>query len=230
MDGNFEQPAAGRDRRAHERERASGPTAAIEPFRRTFVARGAKFDPSTIQGGFNMTRQQLEHIIRAAAANADVKEIVVVGSQAILGAFPNAPPELLESIEADVYPKDNPSRSDVIDGGIGEASIFHQTFGYYAHGVDETTAILPDDWQTRLIRVETPATGGAVGWCLEPHDLAVSKLAAGREHDLEFVAVMFRHRLVSSEIVGQRIARTSRLTVELKQLALDRLTRAASVR
>jgi hypothetical protein len=36
--------------------------------------------------------------------------------------------------------------------------------------------------------MEGPNTGGAVGWCLEAHDLAVSKLIAGRAKDLEFVA------------------------------------------
>lgn len=38
-----------------------------------------------------MTRGQLEHVIRAAAAIAGDREIVVVGSQAILGQFPDAP-------------------------------------------------------------------------------------------------------------------------------------------
>lgn len=45
-----------------------------------------------------MTRRQLEHIIRAAAATADVHDIVVIGSQAILGTFPDAPAELTESM------------------------------------------------------------------------------------------------------------------------------------
>jgi hypothetical protein len=36
-----------------------------------------------------MTRQQLEHIIRAAAGTADVRDIVVIGSQAILGSIRN---------------------------------------------------------------------------------------------------------------------------------------------
>jgi hypothetical protein len=31
---------------------------------------------------------------------------VVIGSQSILGAFPNAPEDLLVSMEADVFPKD----------------------------------------------------------------------------------------------------------------------------
>jgi hypothetical protein len=172
-----------------------------------------------------MTRQNLEHIIRAAAATADVRDIIVVGSQSILGAFPDAPKELLESMEADVFPKDDPQRSIVIDGAIGEMSLFHQTFGYFAHGVDHTTAILPDGWRDRLIKVDTPATMGAVGWCLEPHDLAVSKLAASRENDLAFVEAMVRRKLVSPDIVRQRLASTSALSDESRQLALARLER-----
>jgi hypothetical protein len=90
-----------------------------------------------------VNRQQLEHIIRAAAGNADTRDIVIVGSQAILGTYPNAPEDLTMSMEADVFPKENPRAAILIDGAIGELSIFHQTFGYYAHGVDETTAVLP---------------------------------------------------------------------------------------
>jgi len=80
-----------------------------------------------------VNRNQLEHLIRAAAGNADVREIVVIGSQSILGAFPNAPEDLLVSMEADVFPKDRPELSIVIEGSIGERSMFHETFGYYGH-------------------------------------------------------------------------------------------------
>lgn len=38
-----------------------------------------------------MTRKQLEHLIRATADITDDNEIVVIGSQAILGQFPDAP-------------------------------------------------------------------------------------------------------------------------------------------
>jgi hypothetical protein len=34
----------------------------------------------------------------------------------------------------------NPDRADLIDGTIGELSPFHATYGYYAHGVGESTA------------------------------------------------------------------------------------------
>jgi hypothetical protein len=155
-----------------------------------------------------MTRPQLEHIIRAAAGNVNEREIVVIGSQAILGTYPDAPAELTRSIEADVFPKNNPERSIVIDGAIGELSLFHQTFGYYAHGVDETTAILPDGWRERLVKVETANTLGAVGWCLEVHDLAISKLSAGREKDFAFVETMVRKGMVTVDILEQRLSNT----------------------
>lgn len=97
-----------------------------------------------------MTRDQLEHVIRAAGAIANVEDIIVVGSQAVLGQFPEAPPELQVSIEADVFPRDCPERSDLIDSTIGEGSPFQRSFGYYAHGVDETTAVLLWDGATGL--------------------------------------------------------------------------------
>jgi hypothetical protein len=62
-----------------------------------------------------MKRSDLEHIIRAASEIADDSEIVVIGSQAILGSFPDAPAQLLVSMEADVYPKNHPERADLID-------------------------------------------------------------------------------------------------------------------
>ena len=78
-----------------------------------------------------MQRHQLEHLIRSASAIADVYEIVVIGSQSILGSFPFAPEILLESMEADVYPLLEPEKSDLIDGSIGELSMFEKTYGYY---------------------------------------------------------------------------------------------------
>ena len=133
-----------------------------------------------------MNRTELEHIIRAAGAIADVDELIVVGSQAVLGQFPNAPPDLLSSREADVYPRYHPERSDLIESAIGYESQFERTFGYYADGVDETTAVLPHGWRDRLILVSNENTRFIKGWCLEVHDLAISKYVAGREKDIDF--------------------------------------------
>ena len=155
-----------------------------------------------------MTRAELEHIIRAAADIANDDEIVVIGSQAILGQFPNAPASLRVSVEADVFPRNHPERADLIDGTIGELSPFHATYGYYAQGVAETTAVLPAGWQARAIVVKNANTRGATGLCLEVHDLLVSKLVAGRAKDRVFAREAAAHGLVRAAVLGERLAVT----------------------
>jgi hypothetical protein len=153
-------------------------------------------------------RAELEHIIRASATIAADDEIIVVGSQAILGQFPNAPTDLLVSVEADVYPKNHPERWELIDGSIGELSPFHETFGYYAQGVEPGTAVLPDGWEQRLIVISNAQTRGAQGLCLEVHDLAISKLVAWREKDSAFLRSLVRHELLDRSTLEQRLAAT----------------------
>jgi len=155
-----------------------------------------------------MTREQLEHVIRVSATIADDDEIVVVGSQAVLGQFPDAPEELCRSMEADLWPRNHPERWELVDGSIGELSPFHETFGYYAQGVGPETAILPDGWQDRLVRVESPRTSGAVGLCLEIHDLVISKYVAERDKDLEFIGVAIAHGLVEEGTLRRRLEGT----------------------
>jgi hypothetical protein len=164
-----------------------------------------------------MTREQLEHIIRACSTIVEDDELVIIGSQSILGQFPKAPEELLISNEADIYPRNYPERADIVDGTIGELSPFHQTFGYYAQGVGEHTATLPEGWQQRLIPIHNARTRGATGWCLEVHDLVVSKYAANREKDREFVRAVIRHGLVEREVLERRLSHTE-LEAELRTL------------
>jgi hypothetical protein len=86
--------------------------------------------------------------------------------------------------------RNRPEASDRIDGAIGELSPFHETHGYYAQGVSPTTATLPEGWQGRLVPLQNANTGGAVGLCLDVHDLVLSKYAANREKDRERLQVM----------------------------------------
>jgi hypothetical protein len=169
-------------------------------------------------------RHELEHIIRAASAITGANEIVVIGSQAVLGQYPDAPAEFLVSREADVFSFRSESDSELIDGSIGENTIFHQTFGYYAHGVAEQTAHLPTGWKERLIRVQNENTGTGAGLCLEAHDLAVSKLIAGREKDMSFVRGLVEHRMVDLNVVKDRLE-TVMIDEQRKQAARERLGR-----
>lgn len=155
-----------------------------------------------------MQRADLEHLIRAASAITNEYELVVIGSQSILGSNAALPDELLQSMEADLFPRFQPQLADLIDGAIGEGSPFHDRFGYYAQGVGPETATLPKGWQDRLLKIQGPGTDLKVGWCLEAHDLAVSKLAAGRDKDWPFVEVMLRSGLVDAQELSDRITMT----------------------
>ena len=152
-----------------------------------------------------MTRHQLEHLIRACADITDDDELVVIGSQSILASHPDAPPELLVSMEADIFPLTRPERWELIDGTIGELSPFHETFGYYAQGVSETTATLPTGWRDRLVPLRNANTRGATGWCLEPHDLVVAKAVAGRGKDERYVKAAVRNGLVAPATLRSRL-------------------------
>ena len=173
-----------------------------------------------------MTREALEHLLRAAAALTNERDFVVIGSQAVLGQFPHAPAALLVSIEADLYPRYATEKSDLIDVAIGELSVFHETFGYYAHGVDDTTATLPAGWEERLVPLHNANTGGAIGWCLEVHDLASAKLAAGRERDVEFLRVLLRERMIDPALLQKRLSELLLPAdrIEMLQQQLLRLT------
>jgi hypothetical protein len=154
-----------------------------------------------------MTREQLEHAIRAACEVLEDSEIWIFGSQAILGEFPNAPEELRASIEVDVQPKNRSDKIDVIDGVLGELSLFHQTHGFYVHGLPtEEAAIFPRGWKNRVIPVyDDISTNGKTGWCVEAHDLAASKLAAYREKDRNFVRILLIEEMINTETLIERI-------------------------
>lgn len=156
-----------------------------------------------------MRREQLEHLIRAAAGVLGENEVIVVGSQAVLASIgeEDLPQAATLSIEADIVPLDDPDgwKATLVDGSIGEDSLFHESFGVYAHGVGAATAVLPAGWRDRLVRYQNANTNGVVGWCLEPHDLVVAKLVAGRPHDLVFVRELVHAGLVDPDVVAGRL-------------------------
>ena len=172
-----------------------------------------------------MNRYELEHIIRAAGTVAEVDELIIIGSQSILGQYPDISDRIIKankyvkivlidpgilymSREADIIIPGNPEKSDLIDAILGELSQFHDTFGYYAQGVDFTTATLPFNWQQRLISICNENTNGIKGLCLEIHDMLVSKLVANREKDNKFVKAAIINSLAHKRILLDRIDQT----------------------
>jgi len=149
---------------------------------------------------------QLEHAIRAACQVSKDQELIIFGSQAVLGTYPEAPGDLRASIEIDIQPMNRPEAVDDIDGALGEFSMFHQMHGFYVHGVLLDAAALPTGWADRTVPISHPVgTRGGVGHCIEIHDLAASKLAAWREKDRVFVTTLLVEHLVVPLVLLERI-------------------------
>ena len=79
-------------------------------------------------------------------------------------------------------------------------------YGYHAQGVGPEAAVLPEGWRDRLVKIQNQNTDLKIGYCLEPHDLAASKLAAGRDKDWPFVKTLLAHHIVEVTTLTERIA------------------------
>lgn len=165
-----------------------------------------------------MTREQLEHAIRAACEITEDHEVYVFGSQSILGQHPEVPAMLRMSAEADISPKTRLDRIELLNS-IGEDSPFHQLHGFYVHGLPITeAAVLPAGWEDRTVTVRP--THSSAGLCLDGHDLAASKLVAFRDKDREFVLTLLSERLIAGTTLVERIWR-----LPIAQPARERLVR-----
>jgi hypothetical protein len=80
----------------------------------------------------------------------------------------------------------------------------------------------PAGWRDRTIRFESGATGGAVGLCVEAHDLVIAKLCAGPEKDLDFVRALLAERRVDPGVLDNRLEMVE-APAAVSQLARDRL-------
>lgn len=147
-----------------------------------------------------LRRTQVSHIIRAAAAVANHKRFVLVGTGAVIAtASKPLPAAMMMTEEIDLYPEDaaNPDDiSDLIDASIGQDSRFHRTFGYYGHGFGATTALMPLDWRERA-KVYAGAGEGVIVTCPDANDIAVAKLCAWRDKDRAWLRSSVQAAVVS---------------------------------
>lgn len=167
-----------------------------------------------------MNREQLAQAIRTACAYLQEPKIVVLGSQSILGCYDESelPEEASRSREVDFVPwtslvrdlteDELESKLSTLNVWVGEGSGFHDIHGIYVEAIALEQAILPSEWENRLVEftVQAPGTGyDHAGLCLDPIDLCVSKGLAGRAHDNEFIDALLAARLVTSSDIVQRI-------------------------
>lgn len=149
-----------------------------------------------------MRKHELKRALRAAGDAAREREFFLIGSQAIHAYCRRPPVEVLLSQECDLYPKNRPETANLLDVEVGRGSRFARHHGFYVDVVTPELASLPTGWESRLKPLRV---GRITALCLEVHDLAVSKLAAGRLKDLEFIGALFRRRLAKPGTVRRRI-------------------------
>jgi hypothetical protein len=157
-----------------------------------------------------MDRPDLDHLLRAAGDATGQKTFVLVGSAAIFAWRQVVPMQMMMSREADLFAFDVSDEvaeriADELDGDLGQQSQFDDTHGYYVDGVEPKTVVLPEDWRDRSKPYSSSATGGVVAIVPHPDDIALSKLCAGREKDLDWVAAARREGIVSLRNMAARI-------------------------
>ena len=156
-----------------------------------------------------MTHEALNHLLRAAGDLTGRRQFVLVGSAAIFAWHETIPAAMALSREADLYAfgvsEDEADRiADELEE-IGQLSTFDETHGCYVDGVGPRTAVLPVDWHARAKTYAPAAANGVKAIVPQPEDLALSKLCAGREKDVDWVAVAFGAGLIDLEVVASRV-------------------------
>ncbi len=162
--------------------------------------------------------------MRALAYEFKTDTVFIIGSQAILMSWPDAPEIMRGTPEVDAYPEnariweieeakkaDGPpvEASEHIHGLFGEGSQFHRTHGFYIDGVDEGTARLPRGWHTRAMVRQFDVYGRMVkAVAPSPEDLILSKLARLDDKDKQFVEAYHRARPLDINLIEARIAET----------------------
>lgn len=142
-------------------------------------------------------RDDLLRAARSVAEHFSTERVIIVGSQAILLTWPDAPVVMKITPEIDIYPENNREwelrnpgfeASEEISVLFGEMSQFHERFGFYLDGVDENTARMPPDWLDHAETMEIDVYGRTViVVCLSIEDVIVSKLHRLVEKDMTLI-------------------------------------------
>lgn len=154
-----------------------------------------------------MTRDDLRRLFHEARRFSGETDFVVIGSLSALGYAGRVPARMAASIDVDAWCKSAPSRVFGLAEQLGQGSPFDLEHGYYLDPVSPRVATLPDDWESRLVRIELEP--GLAVWFLEPHDAAVSKYARLEPRDREWIRAGLDERLLSLTILETRMAATT---------------------
>ena len=152
-----------------------------------------------------MRKSDLFELLSAIKSLAPDEITIVVGSQAV-HLVTNFPPEIVrQSIEYD-FLLTGDGKSEIraaINKKLGVFSPFQIEHGFYADALGLATVILPTGWHERLQTLKNE-NGNIIAYVAEIHDIAVSKLIAGREKDYIFLKELILLEHLSIETFLER--------------------------
>ena len=151
-----------------------------------------------------MHLRSLIHLLEAVQALVHPGSITVLGSSSLL-AFDAAlgnPGEPLElSLDADLLLAPCTERmASILHEAVGEGSLFHKEFGVFADLLrPDIMETLPAGWKERTI----PLPGFETARCLHITDLAMVKLALGRDKDMHLLRQLLSKKLLTLDALRE---------------------------
>lgn len=151
----------------------------------------------------------LKRIVQAIRTKASDQRLVLFGSASLLGSFPEmGEQETMVRLSRDADFVLDPWDDDMalaVHHLVGARHAFDLEHGYYADIVRPMAfENFPPGWEQRLL----PLEGCARVFCLEPHDMAVAKLFAGRPKDVTLLSELIREGLLDVDMLAKRLFAT----------------------
>lgn len=158
-----------------------------------------------------MNHEQYLEGIRAACTHLK-QGVYVLGSQVVLENFPEGviPPRARASLELDLMaidPSDAGFVADQLSVFFGQDSFFDAAKGFHLDGIDYSTCVLPQWWESRSIPRDVDTSVGTFQcYTAEVHDVAVAKLSANREKDRERFSALLNANLIKFDTIVERVS------------------------
>lgn len=109
-----------------------------------------------------------------------------------------------QSIECDFLLTGGKSETRAeINKKLGVFSRFQVEHGFYADALGLAAVVLPTGWRERLLPLKDE-NGNVIANVAEIHDVAISKLIAGREKDFVFLKELFLRELIEMDVFLER--------------------------
>lgn len=155
-----------------------------------------------------MNPEQLQRLVEATEKLLGPERIVVMGSSAFLGSFPEAASISEIETSRDVDLLLSPSSEEnarIAFEALGEGRTFSKKFGVHVDILRPDAAeLLPKGWEDRLL----PLDKSRIIFCLDAHDVGIAKLLAGRAKDMALLSELIRLGLLDWPILEDRLRET----------------------